>query len=409
MKKGLMWQIIGAFILAIIAGLLFGEKIEVVKPLGDLFLRLIKFIIVPLILSTIIVGVTSTNDVKKLGRLGGKTISFYLLTSLVAISLGLLAGYVFSPGIGTDIELTGQEEVSVNETEGVVQTILNIIPTNPFEALATGNVLQIIFFAIFLGVGITIAGEKAKPVQRFFDGLAEVMYKITSIVMMVVPIGIFGLLAPIVGAYGAAVLLPLIKLIIAMFVASIIHVTVLYSIAVKTLGKMNPITFLKGIFPAAVVAFSTSSSSGTLPVTMKCAEENLKVSKETSSFVLPLGATINMDGTAIYQGLAVVFIAQYFGVDLTFSQLVTVALIGTLASIGTAGVPGAGMIMLTMVMAAINLPLEGLALVAGIDRILDMMRTSVNVIGDASASVIVDASERKRKKKTVAPVNNASM
>ncbi len=404
-----MWQIIGAFILAIIAGLLFGEKIEVVKPLGDLFLRLIKFIIVPLILSTIIVGVTSTNDVKKLGRLGGKTISFYLLTSLVAISLGLLAGYVFSPGIGTDIELTGQEEVSVNETEGVVQTILNIIPTNPFEALATGNVLQIIFFAIFLGVGITIAGEKAKPVQRFFDGLAEVMYKITSIVMMVVPIGIFGLLAPIVGAYGAAVLLPLIKLIIAMFVASIIHVTVLYSIAVKTLGKMNPITFLKGIFPAAVVAFSTSSSSGTLPVTMKCAEENLKVSKETSSFVLPLGATINMDGTAIYQGLAVVFIAQYFGVDLTFSQLVTVALIGTLASIGTAGVPGAGMIMLTMVMAAINLPLEGLALVAGIDRILDMMRTSVNVIGDASASVIVDASERKRKKKTVAPVNNASM
>src|SRR5699024_8920758 len=217
----------------------------------------------------------------------------------------------------------------------------------------------------------------------------EIMYKITNMIMTIVPLGIFGLLAPIVGEYGASVLLPLIKLILAMLIACLIHVFVFYSIAVKTLGKMHPARFLKGIFPAAAVAFSTSSSAGTLPVTMKNTQENLNVSKETSSFVLPLGATINMDGTAIYQGIAVVFIAQYFGMELTFSQILIVALIGTLASIGTAGVPGAGMVMLTMVLTAIGLPLEGLALVAGIDRILDMMRTTVNIVGDASASVVV--------------------
>ena len=398
MKKSLIWQIVGAFILAIIAGLIFGNQISVVEPLGDLFLRLIKFIIVPLILSTIIVGVTSTGDIKKLGRLGGKTISYYLVTSFIAISLGLLAGFVFSPGTGTDLKMTG-EEVDVAESEGIVQTILNIIPTNPIESLVNADMLQIIFFAIFVGIGITMVGEKAEPVKRFFDGFAEIMYKITGMIMTVVPIGIFGLLAPIVGEYGAAVLLPLIKLIIAMLIACLIHIIIVYSVAVKMLGNMNPGQFLKGIFPAAAVAFSTSSSAGTLPVTMKSAEDNLNVSKETSSFVLPLGATINMDGTAIYQGLAVVFIAQYFGTDLTFAQLATVALIGTFASIGTAGVPGAGMIMLTMVLAAVGLPLEGLALVAGIDRILDMMRTSVNIIGDASASVVVDVSEQKKQKK----------
>lgn len=401
MRKSLIWQIVGAFILAVIAGIIFGDHIKVVQPLGDLFLRLIKFIIVPLILSTIIVGVTSTGDIKKLGRLGGKTISYYLVTSFIAISLGLLAGFVFSPGTGTDLKLSG-EKVDVAESEGVVQTILNIIPTNPVESLANADMLQIIFFAIFVGIGITMVGEKADPVKRFFDGFAEIMYKVTGIIMAVVPIGIFGLLAPIVGEYGAAVLLPLIKLIIAMLIACLIHITIVYSMAVKTLGKMNPVQFLKGIFPAAAVAFSTSSSAGTLPVTMKSAEDNLNVSKETSSFVLPLGATINMDGTAIYQGLAVVFIAQYFGTDLSFAQLATVALIGTLASIGTAGVPGAGMIMLTMVLAAIGLPLEGLALVAGIDRILDMMRTSINIIGDASASVVVDVSEQDKSQGKVA-------
>ncbi|OZU88170.1 dicarboxylate/amino acid:cation symporter [Virgibacillus indicus] len=398
MKKSFVWQIIAAFILAIIVGLIFGERTSFVQPLGDLFLRLIKFIIVPLILATIVVGVTSAGDIKKLSRLGGKTISYYLVTSFIAISIGLVAGFLIQPGTGADVTVDDTAAAPA-ETEGVVDTLLNIIPTNPIEALTTGNVLQIIFFAIFLGIGITLVGEKAAPVQRFFDGLAEIMYKITALIMVLVPFGIFGLLAPIVGEHGISVLLPLIKLILAVLIACVIHAGIIYSLAVKSLGKMSPLHFFKGIFPAAAVAFSTSSSSGTLPVTMKNTQENLGVSKETSSFILPLGATINMDGTAIYQGVAVVFIAQYFSAELTLTQIMMVALIGTLASIGTAGVPGAGLIMLTMVLAAINLPLEGIALIAGVDRVLDMMRTSVNIMGDASASVVVEASERKREAK----------
>lgn len=372
---------------------LWGERASFFQPLGDLFLRLIKFIIVPLILSTIVVGITSAGDMKKLSRLGGKTIAYYLVTTLFAVSIGLGAGAIFSPGSGLDVTLN-EAAAEPKESPGVITTLLNIIPTNPIESLVTGSVLQIIFFAVFLGIGILIVGEKATPVLHFFEGLAEVMYKITAIVMKLVPIGIFGLLAPIVGNYGLSVLLPLIKIIIAMAVAAIIHVVIVYSLAVKTLGKMSPLHFFKGILPAAAVAFSTCSSSGTLPVTMKSTQENLGVSKETSSFILPLGATVNMDGTAIYLGIASLFTAQYFGIDLTFTQMLMIALVATLASIGAAGVPGAGMVMLTMVLTSVNLPLEGIALVAGIDRILDMMRTTVNVMGDASACVVIENSEK---------------
>lgn len=396
MKNRFLWQLLAAFVLAIIVGLLLGDKATYVQPLGDLFLRLIRFIIVPLILATIIVGVTSAGSMKKLGRLGGKTIAFYLTTSFFAITIGLLVALLLSPGTGVNVSLN-EENIPAGETQSVIDTLLNIIPTNPIESLATANILQIIFFAIFLGLGITLAGDKAAPVQRFFDGLAEVMYKVTAVVMKLVPLGIFGLLAPIVGQYGLDVLMPLMKLIIAILIASVLHIVVIYSIALKTLGKMSPLQFLKGILPAVTVAFTTCSSAGTLPVTMKNTQENLGVSKETSSFVLPLGATINMDGTAIYQGIAVMFTAQYFVQSLSIGQLLIVALVATLASIGTAGVPGAGMVMLAMTLAAVNLPLEAIALIAGIDRILDMVRTSVNVMGDATASVVVDQSENKHK------------
>ncbi|HEY4552058.1 MAG TPA: dicarboxylate/amino acid:cation symporter [Bacillaceae bacterium] len=389
MKKNFMLQILVAFVLAVLAGAIFGERATVVQPLGDLFLRLIKFIIVPLILSTIIVGVTGAGGIKKLGTIGGKTVIYFLATSLIAIAIGLLAGFIFQPGTGTDVALQ-ETAADPPASEGVIATLLNIIPTNPIEALTSGAVLQIIFFAIFIGVGITLVGEHALPVQRFFEGMSEIMYKITGLIMKLVPIGIFGLLAPIVGTYGLSVLLPLMKVIIAMIVAVVVHVALVYTMAVKTLGKMPPMQFFKGIFPAASVAFATCSSSGTLPVTMKNTQENLGVTKETSSFVLPLGATINMDGTAIYMGITVMFIAQYFGESLSMSQILIVALMGTLASIGAAGVPGAGLIMLTMVLTAVNLPLEGIALIAGIDRVLDMFRTSVNVMGDASACVVVE-------------------
>ncbi|WP_405196594.1 dicarboxylate/amino acid:cation symporter [Virgibacillus necropolis] len=395
MKKiGLLPQILIAFVTAIIAGIIFGPSIDVVQPLGDLFLRLIQFIIIPLITSSLIVGVASTGDMKSLGRIGGKTIVYYLTTTLIAVTIGLIAALVFSPGTGVDISSAG-EVPEATETGGFINVLLNIIPTNPLESLSSGNILQIIFFALFLGVGITMVGEKAQPVYRFFDGLAEIMYKITAIIMKLIPIGVFGLLAPIIGEYGLSVLLPLIKLVSVVAVACIVHALVTYSIAVKSLGKMNPLKFFKGIAPASLVAFSTQSSSGTLPVTIKCSEDNLGVSKKISSFVLPLGATINMDGTSLYLSVAALFTAQAYGIELTFTQIMMIVLIATLGSIGAAGVPGAGLVMLILVLTTVNLPLEAIALIAGVDRFMDMFRTAVNITGDASGAVIIDRSENK--------------
>ncbi|QTD41337.1 dicarboxylate/amino acid:cation symporter [Sporosarcina sp. Te-1] len=398
-KFTLMTQIFIAFVLAVLLGSLFGENINFLKPFGDLFLRLIKFIIAPLILSTLVVGVASSSDPKQLGRIGLKTMVYYLATTAIAIIIGLLIAFMISPGKGVSLESEGliAPEAATQEPQSAITTLLNIVPDNPFSALAIGNILQIIFFALFIGLAITLVGEKAQPVYRFFEGFSEVMYKITGIVMKVAPIGILGLLAPVVGQYGLSVLLPLVKVIIAVYLACILHALIVYSAAVKTFANMNPLTFFKGITPAALVAFSTASSAGTLPVTIKNTNENLGVPKKITSFVLPLGATINMDGTAIYQGVAVIFIAQFFQLDLSFGQLLTVVLITILASIGTAGVPGAGMIMLAMVLSSVNMPLEGIALIAGIDRVLDMMRTSVNIIGDASAAVVVAGTEKEEE------------
>ncbi|WP_311439582.1 dicarboxylate/amino acid:cation symporter [Mesobacillus foraminis] len=397
MKKfGMLTQILIGFVLAIVLGAIFGPKIAVVQPLGDLFLRLIKFIVVPLVLASLVTGITSLNNVNKLLSIGGKTIAYFMATTFMAVVIGLVVGFAISPGKGLDIEMPTQNAEKA-EIPGTIDTILNIVPVNPFESLSTGNILQIIFVAIAFGIAITAVGEKAKPLASFFDALALVMYKITGVIMKFAPIGIFGILAPIVGNYGLEVLMPLLKVILAVAIACAIQLLVTYSIAVRTMGKMSPITFLKGIAPAGVFAFTTASSSATLPISIRNTEENLGVSKEVSSFVLPLGSTINMDGSAIYQGIAVVFIAQFFNVDLTFANIVTVVLMSILVSIGAAGVPGAGLIMLTMVLQSVNLPLEGIALVAAIDRILDMFRTSVNVMGDASAAVVVQNLENKKK------------
>ncbi|BDH63020.1 dicarboxylate:amino acid:cation symporter DAACS family protein [Lysinibacillus sp. PLM2] len=399
MKKiGLLTQILIAFILAIILGAIVGPGIEIVKPLGDLFLRLIKFIMVPLVLASLVVGIAGTGDIKRIGKMGGITFVYYLATTAVAVTIGLILANIFKPGSGLNLSLSSVEQAEPTTTPGVVETLLNIIPTNPFASLVEGNMLQIIFFALFLGITIATLGEKTKTVYNFFDQLAEIMYKITGIVMKVAPIGVFGLIAPTVGQYGVSVLLPLIKLILIVYVGCIIHALLVYSFSVKSFAKMSPIKFFKGIAPASLVSFSTSSSAGTLPITIKNTEENLGVSKKVSSFVLPLGATINMDGTALYQGVCVLFIAQFMGVELSIMQQLIIVLTATLASIGTAGVPGAGLVMLTMVTTAVGLPLEAVALVAGIDRILDMMRTSLNVTGDASAAVVVNAIVEKNQK-----------
>ncbi|SOC40024.1 dicarboxylate/amino acid:cation symporter [Ureibacillus acetophenoni] len=399
MKKiGLLSQILIAFVIAIILGAIVGQSIEVVKPLGDLFLRLIKFIIVPLVLASLVVGVAGAGDLRQIGRMGGISFVYYLATTAFAVFIGLLLANIFRPGDGVNMTLSG-EAAEPTAAPSVVDTLLNIVPTNPIESLVTGNMLQIIFFALFLGLAISMLGDKAKTVYNFFEGLAEIMYKITGIVMKFAPIGVFGLIAPIVGQYGISVLLPLIKLILVVYAGCILHALLVYSGSVKLFANQSPLKFFKGIAPASLVAFSTSSSSGTLPITMKSTEENLGVSKKVSSFVLPLGATINMDGTALYQGVCVLFVAQFMGIELSIMQQLIIVLTATLASIGTAGVPGAGLIMLSMVITAVGLPLEAIALVAGVDRILDMIRTSVNVTGDGSAAVVVQALEDKKELK----------
>ena len=273
-----------------------------------------------------------------------------------------------------------------------MKVIIDIFPTNPLGAMVKANMLQIILFALFVGVGIVAVGEKADALKNTIDGLAEVCYKMVGIIMSFAPVGVFGLITPVVAANGPAVLLPLLKVIICVYVGCLLHAVVVYGAMVAVLGKTSPMAFFKGVAPASILAFSSCSSSGTLPLTMDCMRK-MGVSQNISSFVLPLGATINMDGTALYQGVCALFVAQIYGVELTGAQYMTIMLTGTLASIGTAGVPGAGFIMLTMILTALGLPLEGSALIAGIDRILDMPRTSVNVTGDAAVTLVVDKSE----------------
>ncbi len=394
-KKIPLWQkIFCGLILGLIVGLIFKEDALIFKPLGTLFLNLIKMLIVPLIFVTLISGITSMDDLSKMKRVGLKTFFIYIGTTSIAISIGLLFGYVFKPGV--DVAISSQESIKTsNEALSLVDTLLNIIPTNPVLSLAEGNILQIILFAIILGISINLAGEKGKIVSNFFNSFSEVMFKMTDIVISFAPFGVFGLMAFVSASYGADLLLSLVKIIACVFIASIFHMILVYGGIISLYSKLNILTFFKGILPAQIVAFTTTSSSGTLPVTTNNVIENLGVSKSIASFVLPLGATINMDGTAIYQGICVMFIAQLFGVELTFANILTIIIISTLASIGTAGIPGAGLIMLTLVLTSVGLPLEGVAIIAGIDRILDMARSVTNITGDAMVSVVVAKSEEE--------------
>ncbi|ABR49314.1 sodium:dicarboxylate symporter [Alkaliphilus metalliredigens QYMF] len=366
-----------------------------IAPIGSVFINMIGMVIVPLVFSSLIVGAASIGDAKTLGRIGGKTLAYYLFTTAFAVSIGLLLGKLINPGAGLSIP-TDAAAAAASEAPKLVDTIVNMIPRNPLQGLVSGSMLQIIVFALFLGVGFTaVPGDKGKPFINFFDSLAEIMYKITAMIMNFAPYGVFGLITPVVAKNGPAVLLPLIKVVIAVYLGCIIHAVLVYSSAVSVVGKISPMKFFKAIAPAAITAFSTTSSAGTLPVTMKSCKEGLGVSDKIASFVLPLGATINMDGTALYQGVCALFVAQVYGVALTGGQIGTIILTATLASIGTAGVPGAGLIMLSLVLTSVGLPLEGVALIAGIDRVLDMARTTVNIVGDASCAVVIAATENE--------------
>lgn len=389
-----LWQqILIGLGLGVLTGVLFKGNALLLAPIGTLFLNAIKMLIVPLVFVSLVAGITAMSDSAKLGRISVKTIAIYLLTTAFAVSIGLLFGALFSPGEGMNMVASGVQEAK--QAPSLVQILVGLVPTNPVAAFAEGNILQIIVFAIALGVSMNLIGEKAAPTVKLFNSLAEVFYKLTDLVMRCAPIGVFALIAGVVASHGIEVLLPLAEVIGVIYLASIAHMLLVYGGLLALLARLSPLRFFKGVAPALAVAFSTSSSAGTLPVSIECARKNLGVSQGVAGFVLPVGATINMDGTAIYQGVLALFIAQAFGVELNGAQYLMIILTATLASVGTAGVPGAGLIMLGLVLTSVGLPLEGVALIAGIDRILDMARTTVNVAGDLMTTTLVGRSENE--------------
>lgn len=380
---------IGMF-LGVLAGLILGENAIHLKPIGDLFLNLINMIIVLLILASMTVGITSFHDPEKLGRVGGKTVGIYFTTTIIAIVTGLFLASIFQ--IGEGLGLHAAENTAV-KTSSFGEILVSIVPNNPIAAMVKGNILQVIVFSIFLGIAINFSGPKGKPLLHFFESLADVMYRMTSLVMEFSPIGVFAIMAWVAGTFGLTLLLPLFKFLGVYYLACIFHLVVVYGGLLKGVGRLKLIPFFKGMGDAIMVAFSTCSSAATLPVAMHCAQENLGVSKNISSFVLPLGITMNMNGTAIYQAMSAVFVAKAYGIPLDMSSYVTLVLTATLSAIGTAGVPGGGFIMLSAVLTSIGLPLEGLALLAGIDRLREMVTTVLNILGDAAVTVFIAKQE----------------
>jgi len=361
--------------------------------IGQIFLRAIMMLVVPLVFISLVNGSSSMGDIKKLGRIGVKTVLFYLVTTAIAISIALTLGTIFKPGIGLNLSTGDIGEITINQSAPLVEVILDMVPKNPISAMANGNMLQIIVFAILIGVGLSALGEKTRMITNMFDQLNELMMKIVSYVMLLAPYGVFGLIARTFATEGFETMVPLLKYMILVISGLIIHAIFTYGGMLKLFTGLSPLKFFKQFFPAFSVGFSTASSSGTLPITMEVAEERLGVSKNIASFTLPLGSTINMDGTAIMQGVATVFIAQMYGIELGFSAFLTVIVTATLASIGTAGVPGVGLIMLSMVLQSVGLPVEGVALIMGVDRVLDMSRTAINITGDAVCTLIVAKAE----------------
>ena len=421
MKLELHWKIIIGLVLALFYGIFaasqgLGDFTSAwIAPFGKIFLNLLKLIAVPLVLSSLITGVASLSDTKKLSRIGGKTITIYIATTAVAVTIGLVSVNILQPGdtVPEDMKLKLQEtyEVAASgrleaandaKNRSYLQPIVDMVPDNVFSSASNNrNMLQVVFVAIIVGIAlIQIPKNKGKPVLDFFEGINELVIKLVDNIMLFAPIGVFALIADTITSVAGNNLNNIIELLsalgyymLAVIIGLILQMLITYTTVLKIFSKMDLKTFYKGIAPAQLLAFSTSSSGATLPVTMERCEDELEVSEEVSAFVLPLGATINMDGTALYQAVAAVFIAQTLGMDLTLGAQLTIVFTAVLASIGTAAVPGAGIIMLIIILEAVGVPSAGIALILGVDRILDMMRTVTNVTGDASVAVAVHSSE----------------
>lgn len=418
MKLKLHWQILIAIILAMLIGAMIDKDTaigsvtfySIFSFIGTLFLNALKMIIVPLVLSSIICGISSIGASENLGRLGSKTIGFYLLSSLLAILIGLIFVNVLTPGIvdgkpageilnlSTDTEVASQlERVEDRSVSDITDVFLRMVPTNIVKAAAEGQMLGLIFFGMLFGYFMSqLAGQQKQALENFWQGVFNTMMAITMFVMKFAPIGVFGLVAKTITATGFSAFQPLLVFFITVLLALLFHTFITLALLLKTVGKINPLSHFTTMAPAMLTAFSTASSSGTLPITMECIEKKAGVSNQTTSFVLPLGATINMDGTALYECVAAIFIAQAYGLDLTFTTQFTIVLVALLTSIGVAGIPAASLVAITVILGVIGLPLEGIGLLLVTDRILDMTRTAVNVFSDSCCAVIVAKTEGEK-------------
>ena len=395
-KLGLAAWIFIAMVAGILVGLCFLGKPEFttqyIKPIGTIFINLLKFIVVPIVLLSLICGMISMKDIKKVGSIGWKTIVYYMITTLIAIVIGLAVANIFK-GAFPLLDTTGAEYTA--NSSNFMDTIVNIFPSNLWQPLVNATMLQVIVIALFIGAGILLVGEKAQPMVAVVESANEVFMKIMMLIIKCSPIGVFCLMVNVVAVNGPAIVGSLAIVLGVAYLGYILHMVIVYSVAVKSIAGMNPVSFFKNMIPAIIFAFTSTSSVATLPLTKECSDK-MGANPEYSSFILPLGATINMDGTAIYMGVATIFIATCYGVTLNLSQMLAVVLTATLASIGTAGVSGAGMIMLAMVLETVGLPVEGIALIYGVDKIFDMGRTTLNIVGDASCAVVVSKIEERR-------------
>ncbi|MGB2079645.1 MAG: dicarboxylate/amino acid:cation symporter [Vibrio sp.] len=364
---------------------------------GKIFVASLKMLVVPLVFVSLVCGTSSLKDISTLGRLGGKTLILYVCTTAIAITLALIMGTVFQPGSGAD--LTTAASFKATEAPSLGQVIVNMFPSNPIAAMTNGNTLQIIVFAVLFGIAVSLAGKPGERVAAFFNDINEVIMKLVTLLMEVAPIGIFFLMAKLFTTLGLAAIGNLAAYFLVLTAALLIHAFVSYSALLKFGAGVNPMVFWRKVKEPIMFAFSTASSNATLPITLETSTHRLGVSNKVASFTIPLGATINMDGTAIMQGVATAFIAQAFNIDLTMGDYISVILTATLASIGTAGVPGVGLIMLAMVLGQVGLPLEGIALIMGVDRLLDMIRTAVNITGDSAVTCVVAKSEQAMDEK----------
>ena len=392
--------------ISLIAGALFGILLHYAIPESDFktnviiegvlyvcgqgFIRLMQMLVVPLVFCSLVCGSMAIGDTKTLGKVGVKTILFYIATTAVAVSIALLTAYVINPGLGLDMEAIQVAEVSqAAASPTIADTLLNIIPKNPINAMANGDMLPIIVFALFVGVMLAKLGHKTDVVANFFSQFNDVMMEMTNTVMKLAPIGVFCLISRTFATVGFSAFLPMLKYMGCVVLALMLQCFGVYQIMLFIFTRLNPVRFIKKFLPVMGFAFSTATSNATIPMSIDTLTKKMGVSKQISSFTIPLGATINMDGTSIMQGVAVVFISQAFGIDLTLGNLATVVLTATIASIGTAGVPSVGLVTLAMVLTSVGLPTEGIALIMGMDRILDMLRTAVNITGDAVCTTIV--------------------